>query len=380
MKVLKPFVLNGHDADPGHAGCVINGNSWEFRGSSDSKYDDSGNAVLDTVYASGTFQRSNPAYDPNNLPHFDVKTKLRNILSTVTGDEFYEIIPSSYGYKDHFRNYLKVVHAIPDTDCWAGKAYLTRLEIPEGTPDVYGSGYVIHPGILDSITQCGLAMSMNMDAKTFDFSGTFLPVSMKNFTRWDSKDALTMEDHFKNGIWVYYKPIMWGPKGPFISDYIVTDNDGRIIFTINNFEIALAPEPEPIPITDYSMQQRVVTAWQPKAFVTPNYILPLTGGHAGHSYIAEVLESLLINAKLHGHRNVSRVLDLDSTDSIARAVDPKLVHLLAKYQFAVDYFAAGVTAEQADSKVKALDYPHGRSSIVDLNTLSEEGMKIRFST
>jgi hypothetical protein len=67
MKVLKPFVLNGHDSIPGHAGVVINGDQWEFRGSTDSKYAN-GKALLETVYASGHFKRENPDYDPENLP------------------------------------------------------------------------------------------------------------------------------------------------------------------------------------------------------------------------------------------------------------------------------------------------------------------------
>ena len=70
--------------------------------------------------------------------------------------------------------------------------------------------------------------------------------------------------------YVLYKPRVWGAKGPFVSDYVVADSTGRIFFTIDEFEITLAPEPEPVPITDYSMQQHIVTTWQPKAFITPD--------------------------------------------------------------------------------------------------------------
>ena len=376
MKVLKPFVLNGHDTAPGHAGVIINGGHWEFRGSTDSKYSN-GKVVLETVYASGYFKRENPDYDPENLPALDIRSLMASSLVSMTGDEFYENLPSSYNYQDHFRNYTKELHAVPYPGCWADKAYIARFDIPEGTPDVYGKGYCIHPGILDSITQIGLCMFMNMTNKTFDFNGTFLPVSMKKLTRWDPSDSTSMEEHLKKGIYVLYKPKVWGAKGPFVSDYVISDSTGRVFLTIDGFEIALAPEPEPVPITDYSMQQRIVTTWQPKAFVTPNYILPPVGAHGGHSYLAEVLETLLINARTQTNRFVSRVLDLDPTDSIARTVDAKLSSLLTVHRFAVDYFAAGVDGEAADAKVNALNYPHGRSTVIDTATFADQGVSIR---
>ena len=379
MKVLKPFVLNGHDTAPGHAGVIINGDQWEFRGSTDSKYAD-GKPVLETVYASGYFKRENPDYDPDNLLALDFKSLMASSLVSMTGDEFYENLPSSYNYQDHFRNYTKELHAVPYPGCWAGKAYIARFDIPEGTPDVYGKGYCIHPGILDSITQIGLCMFMNMTNKTFDFNGTFLPVSMKKLTRWDPSDSTSMEEHLKKGIYVLYKPKVWGAKGPFVSDYVIADSTGRVFLTIDEFEIALAPEPEPVPITDYSMQQRIVTTWQPKAFVTPNYTLPPIGVHGGRSYLAEVLETLFINARTKTNRFVSRVLDLDPTDSIARAVDSKLSSLLTTHRFAVDYFAAGFDGEAADAKVNALNYPHGRSVTIDTATFSDQGVSIRGAT
>ena len=379
MKVLKPFVLNGHDSIPAHAGIIINGDRWEFRGSTDSKYAN-GKALLETVYASGHFKHENPDYDPENLPSLDVKSLLASSLVSMTGDEFYNNLPSSYGYVNHFRNYTKELHAVPYPECWAGKAYIAHLEIPEGTPDVYGSGYCIHPGILDSITQVCFCMFMNMTNKTFDFNGTLLPVSMKKLVRWASSDSASVEDHLKEGIYVLCKPKVWGAKGPFVFDYVVADSTGRVFLTIDEFEIALAPEPELIPITDDSMQQRLVTTRQPKAFLTPDYSLPPPDAHDGHSYLAEVLESLCINARFRTNRFVSRVLDLDPTDSIARAVDAKLSNLLATHRFAVDYFAAGVNEEVADAKVNILNYPHGRSTIIDTVSFADRGVTIRAAT
>ena len=379
MKVLRPFVLNGHDTAPGHAGVIINGNHWEFRGSTDSKYTN-GKPVLETVYASGYFKRENPDYDPENPPTLNVQSIMASSLVSMTGEEFLESLPSSYDYQDHFRNYTKELHAVPYPGCWAGKAYIARFDIPEGTPDVYGKGYCIHPGILDSITQICFCMFMNMTKKTFDFNGTLLPVSMKKLMRWAPSDSASMEEHLKKGVYVLCKPKVWGAKGPFVFDFIVADSTGQVFFTIDEFEIALAPEPEPVPITDFSIQQRIVTTWQPKAFVTPNYTLPPAGAHNGHSYLAEVLETLLVNAHPQTNRFVSRVLDLDPTDSVARAVDAKLSNLLATHRFAVDYFAAGVSGEAADVKVNALNYPHGRSTIIDTATFADRGVLIRDAT
>jgi hypothetical protein len=376
MKVLKPFVLNGHDSVPGHAGVIINGDHWEFRGSTDSKYAN-GKALLETVYASGYFKRENPDYDPENLPSLDVKSLLASSLVSMTGDEFYEQPPIQLRLQDHFRNYTKELHAVPYPECWAGKAYIARLEIPEGTPDVYGSGYCIHPGILDSITQIGLCMFMNMTNKTFDFNGTFLPVSMKRLTRWDPVDSLSMEEHLKKGVYVLYKPKVWGAKGPFVSDYVISDASGRVFFTIDEFEIALAPEPEPVPITDYSMQQRIVTTWQPKAFVTPNYTFPRSVPMVA---TATWLKFSRPSSSTRGPRPtafVSRVLDLDPTDSIARAVDAKLLSLLATHRFAVDYFAAGVDGELLMPRLTLFNYPHGRSTIIDTATFSSQDVSIR---
>ena len=85
-------------------------------------------------------------------------------LVSMTGNKFYENLPSSYNYQDHFYDYTKELYAAPYPGCWANKAYIAQFDIPEGTPDVYGKGYCIHPGILNSITQIGLCMFMNMNS------------------------------------------------------------------------------------------------------------------------------------------------------------------------------------------------------------------------
>ncbi|KAF9642420.1 hypothetical protein BDM02DRAFT_3193301 [Thelephora ganbajun] len=298
-------ILSGHNLAPGHASIIINGDQWEFHSSIDSKYANR-KALLETIYASGYFKHENPDYDPENLPFLNIKSLLASSLVSMTGNEFYNNIPSTYGYVDHFHNYTKEIHAIPYPGCWARKAYITCLEIPKGTPDAYGASYCIHPSILDSITQISLCMFMNMTNKTFNFNSTFLPVSMKRLTCWDPVDALSMEEHLKKGVYILYKPKAGGAKGPFISDYIISDASGKVFFTIDKFE-------------------RIVTTWQPKAFITPNHTLPPVGVHGGHSYSAEVLESFL------------------------------LLSLLATHQFAVNYFTAGIDGESADTKTASVN-------------------------
>ena len=178
VAIHKPLVLNGTGSIPTHFSCVIDGDKWEFKASPNVEYV-KGQIVLDTVYASGQFSQVNPTYDESAPRMFDFNAKLVSSRGPVTGDEFYEAIPSAYCYQEHFKDYLKVVHEIDDDNSWCSKAYLTRLEVPKGTPNVFGHGYVIHPGILDSITQCGLAMFINMDTKLFNFNSVFLPVKIE---------------------------------------------------------------------------------------------------------------------------------------------------------------------------------------------------------
>ena len=142
--------LNSTGSIPTHVGCVINGNKWGFKASPNVEYV-KGQIILDTIYASGQFSRVNPIYNEAAPRMFDFNAKLASSLGSMTDDEFYEAIPSAYCYQRHFKDYLKVVHEIDDDK--DSKAYLTHLKVPKGTPDVFGHGYVIHHGILDSITQ-----------------------------------------------------------------------------------------------------------------------------------------------------------------------------------------------------------------------------------
>lgn len=364
IMIYKPLVVSGPGSLPGHAGCVINGDTWEFRATTTPVFDN-GAIVLDSVYASGSFSRINPAYDQKAPRTFDFQAKLAHSRGSVTGNEFYDIIPSAYRYQGHFRNYLKVVHEVEDETSWGGKGYLTYLEVPEGTPDVFGKGYVIHPGILDSITQCGLAMFINMHTKQFDFSAVLLPVKIDSIRRWDSCDALDLDSEIKKGIWTYFTSIIWAPFGPFRSNYIVANSEGKVLFTIEGFEIARAPDPEPVLITDNSREERLTTIWQPKAFPSSLQSLPLSAS------LRSAFESLMHDAAGAG-RKVVRVADVAKTSDIAIDLDPMLEALVGEPGVVVEYYCISGTPSDADAKTGALRYPHTKSLVLDSWNLGED--------
>ena len=364
IAIHKPLVLNGTGSLPGHAGCVINGDKWEFRAATTPNYDN-GAIILDSVYASGSFSRVNPAYDENAPRTFDFQAKLAYSQGSVSGDEFYAAIPSAYRYQDHFRNCLQVVHEINDEASWGGKAYLTYLEVPQGTPDVFGKGYAIHPGILDSITQCGLAMFINMETKQFDFNGVFLPVKIDALRRWDSRDAPDLDSEIKKGIWTYFTGTTWAPGGPFKSNYIIANSEGKVLFTIEGFEIALAPDAEPVPLTDSSLEERLTTVWQPKSFPSSLESLP------PQTSLRSVFDSLARNAAAAGRKTI-RVADVAKTSDIAAALDVTLEALASESGVVVEYFCVSGTSSDADAKTSVLHYPHTRSLVLESWNLGQD--------
>ncbi|KAI9455958.1 hypothetical protein HD554DRAFT_2317618 [Boletus coccyginus] len=364
IAIHKPFVLNGAGSLPGHAGCVINDDKWEFKATTTPRYDN-GTIILDSVYASGSFSRVNPAYDEGISRTFDFQAKLAHSQGSVTGDEFYAAIPSAYRYQDHFRNYLKVVHEINDETSWGGRAYLTYLEIPEGTPGVFGKGYVIHPGVLDSITQCGLAMFINMETKQFDFNGVFLPVKIDAFHPWDSRDAPDLDSEIRKGIWAYFTATTWSPVSPYKSNYVIANSEGKVLFTIEGFEIALAPDAEPVGITDNSREERLTTVWQPKSFPASLDSLPR------HSSLCSVFEGLGRDAAT-ASRKVIRVADVVKTSDIAIDLDAVLEALVDKCGVVVEYFCVSSSESDADAKTGTLHYSHARSLVLESWNLGED--------
>ncbi|KAF9238195.1 putative nonribosomal peptide synthetase [Melanogaster broomeanus] len=358
VTIHKPLILKGHDTIPTHAGCIVDGHRWQFRASTTDEFDN-GSAVLDTVYASGTFWRVNPGFRADMPLMFDIASKLAHSCGSVTGDEFYcAILASAYQYKGHFRDYLQEVHEITDEASWGGKAYLARLEVPEGTPDVFGRGYVIHPGILDTITQCALAMFINMATKLFDFNGTFLPVKIEAVRRWDSTDAPDLDDELKEGIWTWFTSRTWAPLGPFKSDYVVVNSQGRVLLTMEGFEFALVPRPDPLAINDQTPHARLTTVWQPKAFPSSDRL------RLGGVSFSSAFETIIKDAAKSGRR-VFRVLDVDETAELAPLLNSTLITLSNDHQLHIEYYCGGLSRDVVNTRVVSMSYGHVRPFIVD---------------
>ncbi|KAH7927995.1 putative nonribosomal peptide synthetase [Leucogyrophana mollusca] len=370
--IHKPLILSASGALPAHAGCIIEGNKWQFKASTNNRFSN-GDIILDSIYASGSFSCVNPAYDENSPRVFDIESALARTRGSVSGEEFYDAIPGAYRYQDHFKNYLKVIHEIDDAHGWGGKAYLTRIEVPEGTPDVLGSGYVIHPGVLDSITQCGLAMFINMDTKFFDFNGVFLPVKIDALRRWDSHSNLDLDSEVKKGLWTYHTPRTWAPTGSFKSDYVVANSEGRVLLTIEGFEITRAPDVEPVPITDDSLAQRLTTIWQSKSFPSSSTHL-LVG-----ATLTSVFDGIARNAGAAG-RQVIRVVDFAPNTEFTTELDSSLTTLETKCHVMVEYFCAAATPEDADLKVSSLTYTHGRSLVAEWGNLARDPQDTRIAS
>ncbi|KIK85335.1 hypothetical protein PAXRUDRAFT_831969 [Paxillus rubicundulus Ve08.2h10] len=369
--IHKPLVLPGHDTIPMHAGCIVDGHRWQFRASTTAEFDN-GAIVLDTAYASGTFSRVNPGFRADAPLTFDIASKLAHSCGFVTGDEFYSAIPSAYQYKAHFRDYLKEVHEITDEQSWGGKAYLARLEVPEGTPDVFGGGYVIHPGILDTTTQCGLAMFINMTTKLFDFNSVFLPVKIDAIRRWDSMDSPNLDDELKRGsIWTYFTGRTWAPHGPFKSDYVIVNSQGHVLLTIEGFEISRAPGSDPLPINDQTPHARLTTIWQPKDFPSSD---PLWSDDISFN---EAFEALITDAAKAGRR-VFRILDVDETGTLASLLSPTLTTLCNDHQLHVEYYCAGLLADIVNARTASMSYARARPFVVD--SWTSEGLSLQLGS
>ena len=179
-----------------------------------------------------------------------------------------------------------------------------------------------------------------------------------------------MDDELKGGIWTYFSGRTWAPGGPFKSDHTITNSEGRVLFTIEGFEIARAPEAEPVVITDETVDERLTTVWQPKHFPSHGFELPpipsitLSASQRTDLYIQEVFEGLALGAQAKGRR-VVRVLDSDYSTSVTRALDGSLVALCTEAHLVVEYFCGAATAAEADAKTAAMQYSHARSAIVE---------------
>ena len=354
-EIFRPHILGAPGTDPGHVGLITDDKaSWEFRVATSNSYDN-GYIKLDTVYASGTFLRNNPEFNPDEPKRFDFESKLALSRSSITGEEFYQAIPLMYGYRDNFCSYIKEIHELPDEDSWGGTAYLIKFEIPENDSE---NGYVIHPSILDSIMHSTLAAFIDMENKSFDFTETLLPVKIEQITRWDKGDDSDINFEMMQGtIWTYLTITTWAPSGPCKSNLIVGNSESQVLLTIDGMECAIAPREE------FTMGEGFTTIWQPKGFPCAGVTLPAAEALATPSYICQIFDSLIATAQAAGRR-VIRVLDLDVSSLVAKAVGDSLVALPSN-QVMVDYFIAGVSPEDADEKARATSYPRARPFVLD---------------
>lgn len=359
--VLRPLVLNALGTIPAHVGCVINDKQWEFRSATTNAFEN-GYVQLDGVHARGSFLRHNPRLKHGAYPLLDLKAKLALSHNQISGEEFYQAIPSAYGYRDYFSICIRQVHEVSDENSWDGFGYLIELETPADTSDSRDKPYVIHPSTLDSIMHSALAMFINMQTKTFDFSGIILPVKVESLTRWDEGNISDLESQLRGTFWTYVTSRTWLPEGPFKCDYIVANSEGQVLVIIEGVEFTVAGV-ERAPITD-KREQCLTTVWQPKMFpLTDDYHPPPVLSLDRPSYLCKVFEELITKAQTAG-RYVIRTLDLDTSAASAKALDDCLVSSLRR-GLVVDYFCAGSSTEDADENVRTLQHPHARPIVLD---------------
>lgn len=361
VQIQKPLALKPSGTTPAHVGCIINENTWEFRSSTMDHFE-AGSIVLDTVHASGSFSITPPA----ESGMFDVSKKLSQSQGSLTGEQFYRTIPAAYNYRDHFSDYIKVIHEVVDVDSWDGTAYLARIELSADSKGTSNTGYIIHPGLLDSIMQTSLATFVDMQTKQFNFNGVPLPVNLDVLTRYD----VNFRGSNEGGLWVYCQCRTWAPEGPFRFNFTVSDSQGRIVLTIDGLRSALAPVEYPIPTADISPGQRLTTVWQPKIFpvVDPKVltfpIAPPSASSTQGAHLGDVINNLFLLAH-KGGRHTARVADLYPSPQLADFLSSTLASLSDSYQFTVDYHCIASTANSADKKAQHLQYPHGKSLLLD---------------
>jgi hypothetical protein len=288
--------------------------------------------------------------------------KLSQSQGSLTGEQFYRTIPTTYNYRDHFSDYIKLIHEVTEPDSWDGSAYLAYIELAADSKGTSNTGYIIHPGLLDSIMQTSLATFIDMETKQFNFNGVPLPVNLDALTRYDVDFRRSNE----GGLWVYCWCRTWAPEGPFRFNFVVSDLQGHIVLTLDGLKSTLAPAEYPIPTADISPGQRLTTVWQPKIFpaIDPKVLaFPVASSTQG-AHLGDVINNLFLSAYKCG-RHTARVADLYPGPELADCLSPTLDSLWDSHQFTVDYHCIASTADAADNKAQHLKYTHGKSLLLD---------------
>ncbi|KAJ3195836.1 hypothetical protein HK101_010930 [Irineochytrium annulatum] len=422
VTVAKPLVVNGADASPNHLGLHCRDNTWEFRGSTNGTFLN-GDVVFDTTYAGGNWSPVNLAVDRKSPRRFDARSLAKEAAATLQASDFYDAIPAGYNYTGHFHDHLREIYEVPDAASHGGNGYLARFEIPD-SPELFGAGFCIHPGLLDAFTQTGLAMFIDYQAKTFGTTGLFVPVRIGRLARWDLSGKDNLDEELKGEVWVYFTMREWAPDGPYVTDYVVVNSDGYVILSIDEFEIAKLPATDLVPITDESILERLTTVWQPKRLIASAVELPevqepfvmvrdaaphtrqesaaslsvpdmddralsQTGSNtdedasnagsvmasAVDAYTGLVVSTVASWCKEQG-RAVMRVLELSAGPDCAKAMDEALTEALVDGQLSTELACLGETLEAADAKCAALDYTYARSVVIKDGVFDLNGQEL----
>ena len=199
-----------------------------------------------------------------------------------------------------------------------------------------------------------------METKSSDFSGVFLPVKVDTISRWDSDKFVDFDPGLQGIVWSYFTVRNFAPEGPLTVDYIVANSEKQVLLTIEGFETMLAPHNG---VADISMAERLTIIWQPKVFPSSNFSLHSVASPDAQSCLGNTFETLIANAQTTG-RHVVRVLDLDQSLQIAKALDASLVSFLSKGVF-VEYFFQVASAQDTDATAWSLEHSHVRPFVVD---------------
>ena len=148
------------------------------------------------------------------------------------------------------------------------------------------------------------------------------------------------------------------------SDYIIANLEGHVLFTIEGFEIARAPDAEPVTITDNSLEEWLTTTWQSKLF--PAVPLSVTSGDS----LSAVFKAIISAAGAAGCK-VVRAIDLAQTTDICTSLNATLGDL-KQSGVMVKYFCAAGTPQDADSKISLMNYTHVRSLAIESWTLADD--------
>ncbi|KAI8820281.1 putative nonribosomal peptide synthetase [Fimicolochytrium jonesii] len=359
----KALVLPDAESLPIHVACAIEGDKFQFKSATNQEFKN-GDVVFDTVHASGCLAYTNPALDKQNPPTADIQKWLGMSTAKMTGDQFHGAIPKGYNYTGSFRDFLAEVHQLNDPNSWGGTSYLGKFSIKQDYPDLFDRGYVLHPGILDSMTQIGLAMFIQFETLSFDMNGLFVPVKIGCITRWEDSKSIVDEVIRGKDVYVHFHFDTWSPDGPYVASYTIALEDGRVLLTMEDFEIARLPTEKAVCVSDANVKERLTTCWQAKEMILPETRILSLHTDSLHATAAATVKEIIAHTVLLGQRKALRIADLSPDAALAKALDPILLAVDAT-ELSIEYTCAAGDAETADAKSEGMKYANVESGIFD---------------